>query len=58
MKTWVESFHEESLYSLEKTINNSAKDNDAEIVSTSIAIREYAYSSDTFYALVVFRKVV
>lgn len=56
MKTWVENFQEEGLYALEKAINNYAEDNDAEIVSTSLAVREFKYSLDTFYALVVFRK--
>ena len=56
MKTWVENFCEETLYSLEKAINNYAEENNAEIVSTSLAVREYKYSSDTFYALVVFKK--
>ena len=56
MKTWVETFDGEGLYSLEKAINNYAEDNDAEIVSTSLAVREFTYSLDTFYALVVFRK--
>lgn len=55
MKTWVESFDGEGLYSLEKAINDYAEDNDAEIVSTSLAVREYKYSLDTFYALVVFK---
>ena len=56
MKTWVESFHEEGLYSIEKAINKYAEDKDAEIVSTSFAVREFTYGPDTFYALVVFRK--
>ncbi len=57
MITWVENFQEEGLYSLEKAINKYAEENNAEIVSTSLAVREFKYSSDTFYALVVFKKV-
>lgn len=55
MITWVESFNEESLFTLEKEINNYAEEHEAEIVSTSLAVREYKYSSDTFYALVAFK---
>lgn len=55
MITWVESFNEESLFALEKEINNYAEEHKAEIVSTSLAVREYKYSTDTFYALVVFK---
>lgn len=57
MITWVETFNEDSLSVLEKEINVYAEDNNAEIVSVSIAVREYKYSTDTFYALVVFKGV-
>jgi hypothetical protein len=57
MITWVETFQEDTLFTLEKEINNYAEENNAEIVSTSLAVREYKYSTDTFYALVVFKGV-
>lgn len=55
MITWVETFYEESLSALEKEINTYAEENNAEIVSVSLAVREYKYSTDTFYAMVVFK---
>lgn len=57
MITWVETFQEDNLFTLEKEINVYAEDNNAEIVSVSLAVREYKYSTDTFYALVVFKGV-
>ena len=57
MITWVETFQEDSISVLEKEINVYAEDNKAEIVSVSLAVREYKYSTDTFYALVVFKGV-
>jgi hypothetical protein len=57
MITWVETFHGESLSALEREINSYAEEYKAEIVSTSIAVREYKYSTDTFYALVVFKGI-
>lgn len=55
MITWVETFQEDNLFTLEKEINVYAEENEAEIVSTSLAVREYKYSTDTFYALVAFK---
>ena len=55
MITWVETFQEDSISTLEKEINVYAEDNNAEIVSVSFAVREYKYSTDTFYALVAFK---
>ena len=57
MDTWVETFQEEGLFTLEEKINAYAEENYAEIFSTSLAVREYKYSTDTFYALVVFKGV-
>lgn len=57
MITWVETFQEDSISVLEKEINVYAEDNNAEIVSVSLAVREYKYDTDTFYALVVFKGV-
>ena len=57
MITWVETFQEDNLFTLEKEINVYAEDNNAEIVSVSLAVREYKYDTDTFYALVVFKGV-
>jgi hypothetical protein len=57
MITWVETFLEDDISTLEKEINVYAEDNNAEIVSVSLAVREYKYSTDTFYALVVFKGV-
>jgi hypothetical protein len=57
MITWVETFLEDSISTLEKEINVYAEDNNAEIVSVSLAVREYKYGADTFYALVVFKGV-
>ena len=55
MITWVETFQEDSISVLEKEINVYAEDNNVEIVSVSLAVREYKYDTDTFYALVVFK---
>lgn len=57
MITWVETFQEDSISVLEKEINVYAEDNNAEIVSVSLDVREYKYDADTFYALVVFKGV-
>lgn len=57
MITWVETFQEDSISTLEKEINVYAEDNNVEIVSVSLAVREYKYGTDTFYALVVFKGV-
>jgi hypothetical protein len=57
MTTWVETFQEDSISALEREINSYAEEYNAEIVSTSLAVREYKYGTDTFYALVVFKGV-
>jgi hypothetical protein len=55
MKTWVETFQEVNLFTLEKEINVYAEENNAEIVSVSFAVRGFDYSADTYLALVAFK---
>lgn len=55
MKTWVKIFYNDYRPSLEDEINDYAKENCAEIVSTSISVRPFDYGSDSYVVSVVFK---